>query len=94
MLAYNVALLAGLTLTGWAFCLLVRRWTGSWSAGLVAGSLAAFSAHSLTQLTHLQFLHAEFFALMLFAVDRLVVTVRSLQLIARDDDTLIYRLAR
>lgn len=74
VLAYNVALLAGLTLTGWAFCLLVRRWTGSWSAGLVAGSLAAFNAHSLTQLTHLQFLHAEFFALMLFAVDRLVMT--------------------
>jgi len=73
VLAYNVALLAGLTLTGWAFCLLVRRWTGSWSAGLVAGSLAAFNSHSLTHLTHLQFLHAEFFALMLYAVDRLVM---------------------
>lgn len=76
VLAYNVSLLAGLTLTGWAFCLLVRRWTGSWSAGLVAGSLAAFNAHTLMQFTHLQFLHAEFFALMLYGLDRLVVTRR------------------
>ena len=76
VLAYNVALLAGLTLTGWAFCLLVKRWTGSWSAGFVAGSLAAFNAHSLTHLTHLQFLHTEFFALMLYGVDQLIVTGR------------------
>ena len=32
--------MAGMALTGWAFCLLVRRWTGSWAAGYVAGSLA------------------------------------------------------
>jgi hypothetical protein len=43
---------------GWTFCLLVRRWTGSWSAGYVAGSLAAFNAFTLVHLTHLQFLHA------------------------------------
>ena len=54
----------------------MRRWTGSWSAGYVAGSLAAFNAHSLVQLTHMQFLHTEFFALMLFALDRLIVTGR------------------
>ena len=54
----------------------MRRWTGSWSAGYVAGSLAAFNAHTLVQLTHMQFLHAEFFALMLFALDRLIVTGR------------------
>jgi len=66
-------LLVGFTLTGWAFCLLVRRWTGSWSAGYVAGSLAAFNSFTLVELTHLQFLHAEFVALMLFALDRLMV---------------------
>lgn len=76
VLAYNVSLLVGLTLTGWAFCLLVRRWTNSWSAGLIAGSLAAFNAHTLMQFTHLQFLHAEFFALMLYGLDRLIVTRR------------------
>lgn len=76
VLAYNVALLAGLTLTGWAFCLLSQRWTSSWSAGYVAGSLAAFNAYSLAQLTHLQFQHVEFLALMLFALDELVLTGR------------------
>ena len=73
VLAYNVSSFVGFVLTGWAFCLLVRCWTGSWSAGYVAGSLAAFNAFTLVELTHLQFLHAEFVALMLFALDRLMV---------------------
>jgi hypothetical protein len=77
VLAYNISLLAGLTLTGWAFCLLVRRWTGSWSAGYVSGSLAAFNAYSMVQLTHLQFLHVEFFALMLYSLDQLIVSGRA-----------------
>lgn len=71
VLAYNVSALAGFALTGLAFCLLVQRWTLSWSAGMVAGSLAAFNAHTLVRLTHLQALHTEFIALMLFALDRL-----------------------
>lgn len=71
VLAYNLVLIAGFALTGWLFCLLIRDWTGSWSAGYVGGSLAAFNAFSLVQLTHLQFLHVEFFAVMLFALDRL-----------------------
>ena len=44
--------------------------------GLRRGSLAAFNAYTLVHLTHLQFLHAEFFALMLFALDRLIVARR------------------
>lgn len=71
VLAYSLVLIAGFTLTGWAFCLLVRRWTGSWSAGYVAGSLAAFTSHVLVRLAHMQTLHVEFVALMLFALDRL-----------------------
>lgn len=81
VLTYNVVLLAGLTLTGWSFCLLVRRWTGSWSAGYVAGSLAAFNAHSLVHVTHLQFQHPEFVAALLYALDRLVMT-RQLRYVA------------
>ena len=73
----TVSLLAGFALTGWAFCLLAYRWTGKWSAGYVAGSLAAFNAHSLVQFTHMQFLHPEFIALMLFALDRLMQTRRT-----------------
>ena len=56
-LAYNLVLMAGFALTGWAFYLLVRRWTGSEAAGYVSGSLAAFNAHSLVRLTHLQAQH-------------------------------------
>ena len=33
VLAYNLVLIAGFALTGWAFCLLVHAWTGSWAAG-------------------------------------------------------------
>lgn len=76
VLAYNVALLAGFALTGWAFCVLVQRWTGSWAAGYVAGSLAAFNAHSLVRLGHLQALHPEFFALILLALDRVIASRR------------------
>ncbi len=76
VLAYNLVLMAGFALTGWAFCLLVRRWTGSWSAGYVSGSLAAFNAHVLVRLPHLQAQHVEFVALILFALDRLVVSRR------------------
>jgi hypothetical protein len=72
VLAHNLALLAGLTLTAWAMCLVIRRWTGSWWAGLVAGSLAGYNASSLTQLAHIQSLHLEFLPLALLALDRLL----------------------
>lgn len=47
VLAFNLVLLAGFALTGWAFCLLIHRWTGSWAAGYTTGSLAAFNSHVL-----------------------------------------------
>lgn len=53
VLAFNLALLAGLTLTGWAAWFAARRWTGSATAALVAGSLAAFNPHILTRLPHI-----------------------------------------
>jgi len=76
VLAFNVAVFAGFVLTGWAFCLLVQRWTGSWAAGYVSGSLAAFNAHTLVRIAHLQTLHLEFLALALFALDRLIASPR------------------
>jgi hypothetical protein len=72
VLAYNLALLAGFALTGWAFSHLVWRWTGSWPAGLIAGSLAAFNSHSFTRFGHLQAQHIEFLPLALMALDRLL----------------------
>jgi len=77
VLAYNLVLMLGFALTGWAFCLLVQHWTGSWAAGYVSGSLAAFNAHVLVRLAHLQTMHVEFIALFLFALDRLIASRRT-----------------
>ncbi len=72
VLAHNIALLAGLALTGWVTCLVVRRWTASWAAGLLSGCLVAFNSFTLTRLTQIQDLHLEFFPLLLVALDRLM----------------------
>jgi hypothetical protein len=69
LLVYNLVLLAGFTLTGWATCLVAARWTGSWAGGAAAGMVAAFNAHTLTRLPHLQALHVEFLPLALAALD-------------------------
>jgi hypothetical protein len=72
LLVHNVMVLAGFTLTGWATSIVAARWTGSWIAGLTAGIVAAFNAHTLTRLPHLQALHVEFLPLALAAFDSLL----------------------
>lgn len=72
VLAYNLVALAGFALTGWATCLVLARWTGDWSAGLIAGVLNGVNAHTMTRLPHLQALHVEFLPFALLALDRLV----------------------
>jgi hypothetical protein len=69
---YNVLLMAGMALTGWSLCLVISRWTGDWSAGLLSGVLAAFNAHTITTLPHLQGQHMEFLAPALLALDALL----------------------
>jgi hypothetical protein len=76
VLAYNLLLIAGFALTGWATCLLVERWTSDLWAGILAGSLAAFNAHTLTRLPHIQAIHFEFVALALLALDRVLADRR------------------
>jgi hypothetical protein len=73
---HNLVVLLGFALTGWAFALLVHRRTGSWLAGLIAGSAVAFNAHHLVRITHVQALHLELVPLVFVALDRLVVTGR------------------
>ena len=73
ILVHNLLTIAGFALSGWAMYLLIARWTGSASAGLVSGLVYAFNAHTLTRFAHLQALHVEFFPLVLYAVDRLIV---------------------
>jgi hypothetical protein len=74
VLAYNLLLIAGLALTGWATSSVLQRWTGSWLAGILGGSLAAFNAFTLTRLPQIQDQHLEFFPLALLALDRLLAS--------------------
>jgi len=72
VLAYNLVLMAGFALTGWAMCLVAARWTGSWAGGMAAGTMMAFNAHTLTRLPHIQAQHVEFLPLALFMLDRVL----------------------
>jgi hypothetical protein len=72
VLAFNIAMLAGLTLTGWITWWGARRWTGSDSAALVAGALAAFNAHLLTRLPHIVAAYVWTIPASIALVDRLV----------------------
>lgn len=76
VLVHNLVLLAGLALSGWTMCLVMRSWTGSWLAGVMSGSLVAFNSFTLTRLPQIQDLHFEFFPLALFALDRLIARPR------------------
>ena len=71
VLVYNLVLIAGFALTAFATFLLVERWTGSWTAGLLAGSAFAFNTHTLTRLAHIQGIHIYGLPLALLAADRL-----------------------
>jgi hypothetical protein len=77
VLTYNLLILAGLALSGWAFALLVHHDTGRWAAGIVAGCAVALNAHHLMRLVHLQALHLELLPLVFLALDRLLVTGRA-----------------
>jgi hypothetical protein len=72
VLVYNLLMLAGFTLTGWAGWLLIYRWTGDTWSGLVTGIILAFNAHTLTRLPQLQALHMEFLPLALLGLEQLL----------------------
>jgi hypothetical protein len=72
VLAYNVLVIAGFTLTAWCAWRLLARWTGDAIAGACGGVLIAFNAHTLTRLPQLQALHVEFLPLALLAFDRVL----------------------
>ncbi len=72
VLVYNLLVLAGLTLTGWSAYLVIARWTGDAAAGLIAGVIVAFNAHTLTRLPQLQALHVELLLFALLALDELL----------------------
>jgi hypothetical protein len=72
VLVYNLLVWAGFALSALAMAVLVRAWTGSTAAGVVAGSLYSFNAHQLTRYSHLQALHLEFLPIALYALDRVL----------------------
>ncbi len=68
VLTYNVLLLLGFTLTAQAGYLLARSLTGDQVASLLAGTVMAFNAHTMTRMPHLQAIHAEWLPLALLAL--------------------------
>jgi hypothetical protein len=72
VLVYNLVLIAGFALTAFATFVLVERWTGSWTAGLLSGSAFAFNTHTLTRLAHVQGIHIYSLPLALLAADVLL----------------------
>jgi hypothetical protein len=72
VLAFNLTMLCGLTLTGWATWWSARRWTGSGAAALVAGALAAFNMHLLTRLPNIGAAYAWAVPASLVLADRLM----------------------
>jgi hypothetical protein len=74
---YNALVWLGYALSGFAMAWLIRSWTASTLAGIVAGCLYAFNAHLLTRYAHLQALHLEFFPIVLYAADRLLTSGRA-----------------
>lgn len=69
---YNLGLLLALAFGGWAFHTLGRELTGSVSAGLLSGILAAFGSHQLSHVYHLNRLSIGFLALFLLGLHRLL----------------------
>jgi hypothetical protein len=76
VLVYNLLIMLGFTLSGFAMYWVMAAWTGSQWAGLIAGLAYAFNAHVLTRFVHLQAMHVEFFPIVLYAFDRVLTQRR------------------
>ncbi|MEO8678225.1 MAG: hypothetical protein ABI665_04215 [Vicinamibacterales bacterium] len=72
VLVQNLLIMLGLALSGWAMFLLMSSWTGSVTAGLIAGLAYGFNAHVLTRFAHLQAQHVEFLPAVLYTLDRVL----------------------
>jgi hypothetical protein len=71
LVIYNIAVLAGYALSGYAMALLGRHLTGSVWAGIVAGVFFAFVPWRFSHLTHLQHLWTLWLPLLVLALLRL-----------------------
>jgi hypothetical protein len=76
VLVYNLLIMIGFALSGFAMYWLMAAWTGSTWAAIVAGLAYAFNAHVLTRFVHLQAQHVEFLPIVLYAFDRVLTERR------------------
>ena len=72
ILSYNLLLLVSFFLSGLGTYLLVLRLTRSWAAGLVAGTVFAFSSYRLSNLAQAQLLATQWIPLALLSLDLLL----------------------
>jgi len=72
VLEFNVVTIAGFALTAFSGFLLVQRWTGSASAGLVSGALIAFNVHLLTRVAHIAASHLWGVPLAIYVADLMI----------------------
>jgi hypothetical protein len=72
VLVYNLLVIAGFALSGWAMAWLIAQWTGDRAAGVVGGLAYAFNAHTLVRFGHLQAMHVQFLPIALFALHRTI----------------------
>ena len=77
VLAFNLLILIGFTLTAFATYAVMYAWTRDRLASLLAGSLFAFNAHSLTHLVHVQALHAYGLPMTLLLTDGVIGAPRA-----------------
>lgn len=76
VLVYNLLIMLGFALSGFAMYWVMAAWTGSQWAAVIAGLAYAFNAHVLTRFVHLQAMHVEFFPIVLYAFDRVLTHQR------------------
>lgn len=72
VMLFNAATILALAFGGWAFHALVHGLTGHRWAGLLAGLLAAFSAHQMSHVYHLNLLSIGWLALFLLGLHQIV----------------------
>jgi len=72
LILFNAATILALAFGGWAFHALVHGLTGQRWAGMLAGTLAAFSSHQMSHVYHLNLLSIGWLALFLLGLHRVV----------------------
>lgn len=82
VLAYNLVLLSSFVLCGLGAALWVRRLTGSWGAGIIAGFIWAFAPGKLSRIAHLHMMLGQWVPFALYFCTRYLESGRARDLYA------------